>query len=206
MYPRSLGSSAIVQLTCWLVVSALTGLSGGAEPEGNETNNAAIENESIIADDELRSREREFLRAASAYYREGQFGKALEATQRLAAVRKRLLGDKHPSYAACLNNLGELYRLQARYREAEAAFKEETRILRATSDEGRLQYALTLNNQGLLYIEMAEYEAAESLLGEAIALLKMVRGEDDAEYALALNNQGLLYRMTGDTGRGVAFP
>jgi tetratricopeptide (TPR) repeat protein len=39
-------------------------------------------------------------------------------------MRKRLLGDEHPSVATSLNNLAFLYRSQGRYNEAEALYIE----------------------------------------------------------------------------------
>ncbi len=43
-------------------------------------------------------------------------------------MRKRLLGDKHPSVAISLNNLAELYSSQGRYEEAEPLFLQALAI------------------------------------------------------------------------------
>jgi tetratricopeptide (TPR) repeat protein len=43
-------------------------------------------------------------------------------------LRKRLLGDKHPSVAISLNNLAELYSSQGRYEEAEPLFLQALAI------------------------------------------------------------------------------
>lgn len=121
--PRERGF-AVAQLTCWLVALILAGHSGGEALAEDKAAATSIGSETTVAGDEpasrsveeLRSRERELLRTAAALHREGQFGTAVDATRELTAVRKQLLGEKHPGYAACLNNLGELYRLRGQYR------------------------------------------------------------------------------------------
>jgi hypothetical protein len=72
--------------------------------------------------DELRAQERHLILTSSIQHRAGNFVQALNSTRELTAIRKHTLGEKHPRYAASLNNLGELYRLLGQYHESESAF------------------------------------------------------------------------------------
>jgi tetratricopeptide (TPR) repeat protein len=53
------------------------------------------------------------------------------------AIREKVLGPEHPDVAQSLNNLGELYRIQGRYAEAEPLLKRalaiRERVLGSTS-------------------------------------------------------------------------
>ncbi|MCA2506114.1 MAG: tetratricopeptide repeat protein [Microcystis sp. M54BS1] len=53
-----------------------------------------------------------------------QFNLYLEALD----LRKRLLGDNHPSVASSLNNLAKLYYSQGRYKEAEPLYLQALAI------------------------------------------------------------------------------
>jgi len=52
------------------------------------------------------------------------------------ALRKRLLGDKHPDVADSLNNLAALYKFTRRYSEAEPLFQQALAICEHTLGVG----------------------------------------------------------------------
>jgi len=58
-------------------------------------------------------------------------------------IEKSVLGEKHPSYAATLGNLGSLYQNQARFKEAEN-FSIMPWILKKCLGEKHPSYATTL--------------------------------------------------------------
>ncbi len=59
-------------------------------------------------------------------------GEAEPMYQQALALRKRLLGDKHPDVADSLNNLAALYKFTRRYSEAEPLFQQALAICEHT--------------------------------------------------------------------------
>jgi len=66
-------------------------------------------------------------------------------------IEKSVLGEKHPSYAATLGNLGSLYQNHARFKEAEEFFNNALDIEKNVLGEKHPSYATTLANLGSLY-------------------------------------------------------
>ena len=63
-----------------------------------------------------------------AYLYEGKYDLATDALQQSLEMRKKLLGDSHPSVAISLNNLAGLYQSQGKYAQAEPLYQQALSI------------------------------------------------------------------------------
>ena len=78
-------------------------------------------------------------------------------------IRRTALGERHPDYAASLNNLAGLYRAMGRHAEAEPLYLQAMEIRRTALGERHPDYAASLNNLAGLYRAMGRHAEAEPL-------------------------------------------
>ena len=126
-----------------------------------------------------------------------QFADAEPLLQKAVEIGRTTVGERHPDYAASLNNLGGLYRETNQRDKAVPLFQEAMEIRRDVLGERHPLYAASLNNMGLLYRELGELDAAEPLLRRATEIRREALGERHPDYAASLNSLALLYRETG---------
>jgi tetratricopeptide (TPR) repeat protein len=135
---------------------------------------------------------------AAALHRGGRFREAVRADRQALAIYKEVLGEKHPLYAASLNNLAELYREMVDHARAEPLYRQALAIWKEALGEKHPLYATSLNNLALLYQAMGDYARAEPLCRQSLAIRKEALGEKHNQYATSLNNLALLYFTMGD--------
>jgi tetratricopeptide (TPR) repeat protein len=114
-------------------------------------------------------------------YHQGRYSEAAEVAEEALAVAEKTFGPGHPLVATSLNNLGELYRLQGSYTEAEALY----------------MVATSLNNLGELYRLQGSYTEAEALYKRALKIREKALGPDHPHVAASLNNLAVLYKAQG---------
>ncbi len=99
--------------------------------------------------------------------------------------------------ASLLNMLGELYRLQGRYSEAEPLLKRSLEMREKKFGADDLKIAESLNNLAALYSNLQRYDEAETLLKRSLAILENTLGPDHLSVARSLNNLASIYRILG---------
>jgi tetratricopeptide (TPR) repeat protein len=62
------------------------------------------------------------------YESQGRYAEAEPLYKEALAIKAKVLGKEHPSYATSCNNLAELYESQGRYAEAELLRKEAQKV------------------------------------------------------------------------------
>ncbi|MFO0823205.1 MAG: CHAT domain-containing tetratricopeptide repeat protein [Gemmataceae bacterium] len=123
----------------------------------------------------------------------GEYRKARELAEKGLAIRRDILGAKHPFYALSLNNVGFLYSQQSLYSMAAPLYKEALAIRKEVLGEKHPSYTVSLNNLAFLYEAQGLVVKAEPLYKESLAIRKEVLGEKDPDYAVSLNNLAALY-------------
>jgi serine/threonine protein kinase/tetratricopeptide (TPR) repeat protein len=108
-------------------------------------------------------------------------------------------GREHPATAKAIGNLGELYRKQGRFEDAEPLLLEALELKRRLLAENDVSLAIAINNLGLMYRDWGRPENAEPLLDEALDLERRYRGEDDVGTLTAIHNLALVYEDLGRT-------
>jgi len=106
-------------------------------------------------------------------------------------------GRGHPNTAKAVGNLGELYRKQGRFDEAEPLLVEALAMKRRFLPEDDVSLAISINNLGLMYRDWGRPGDAEPLLQEVLELERRHRGEDDVGTLTGIHNLALVYQDLG---------
>ena len=78
-------------------------------------------------------------------------------------LKTTLYGSKHPSYAATLNRIANLYADIGNVAQAQAMYTEALNIRAQSLGKEHPDYAATLNNLAVLFKGMRDYTSAEKL-------------------------------------------
>ncbi|MDM8556859.1 tetratricopeptide repeat protein [Desulfococcaceae bacterium HSG7] len=147
------------------------------------------ENETLLA---------EYLKKqGDALYYAGKYTQAEASLKRSMKIRERVLGSRHPDFAAYLNNLAELYRTQGRYEAAEPLYKRSLAIMENVLGKEHPSLATTINNLAGLYEAQGRYEEAEPLYKCSLAIKEKILGTEHPSFAATLSNLAGLYEAQG---------
>ena len=114
-------------------------------------------------------------REVVSLYRQGNFEEALARCTETCDVAKRELGEEHPEFASCINNLASIYEVRGEYGKAEPLFKQSLEISKKVHGENDPDFALGLNNLANLYSETGRYAEAEPLYLRALEIIRAGR-------------------------------
>src|SRR6266851_1961405 len=106
-----------------------------------------------------------------------------------------LLAERHKLPLKSLNNLGEVRRLQGRYKEALCYY---TQCAEWATKAGVARHEImTCNNMGLVHLSLQDFEQARDLFDRALMLNKPLRKRFSA--VLSLIGKGLTFELQGAT-------
>jgi len=91
----------------------------------------------------------------------GDYARAEPLYRQALEIRRKVLGEQHPDYAASLNNLAVLYESMDDYARAEPLYRQALEIRKTALGEAHPYYATSLNNLAVLYHSMGDYARAE---------------------------------------------
>jgi len=128
---------------------------------------------------------------------QGKYGEAIPLAEQALAIRRRVLGERHPDVAAGLNSLALLYQAQGRYAEAEPLYQRSLQIAETQLGKDHPNFAISLNNLAGLYRDQGRYAEAEPLYQRSLQIRETQLGKDHPDVALSLNNLAVLYRDQG---------
>ncbi len=131
------------------------------------------------------------------FQNEGKYPQAIQLSERILQVHKRIMGKEHPGYAQSLNNIGVLHESMGFYERAEPLLLEAKTIRGKVLGKEHPDYATSLNNLAMLYQYMGSYERAEPLHMEAKTIREKVLGKEHPDYAISLSNLATLYMHKG---------
>lgn len=130
--------------------------------------------------------------------RQGELARAAELGERVVSIRQMLLGERHPSYAASLNNLAFVYDEMGDYARAKTLYVEALRTQESLLSAHHPQYARNLNNLAGLYQSVGEYPKAARTYQQVCQIFESVLGGKHPDYATSLNNLGGVYDSMGN--------
>ncbi len=152
---------------------------------------------SVIAQsDELAEAER-LNEQAVQLYKQGKYDEAIPLAEQALAIRRKVLGQDHPSVATSLNNLAALYESQGRYREVEPLYRKALEMRQRLLGNEHPDVAASLNNLAALYALQGRYSEAEAFYRKALEMNKRLLSSEHPNMAASLNNLALLYDSQG---------
>ncbi|MBI4853195.1 MAG: tetratricopeptide repeat protein, partial [Acidobacteria bacterium] len=132
------------------------------------------------------------------YTDKGDYSKAEPLLIQALEIRKKALGENHPSTTSSMNNLASLYNDKGDYSKAEPLLIEALRIHKKALGENHPSTATSMSNLAFLYYRKGDYSKAEPLLIQALEIRKKALGENHPDTATSINNLALLYYRKGD--------
>ena len=135
-----------------------------------------------------RERSKTLTDLADAHYYAGHVAAADSLSRLALAVDRRLNGDRHPSVASDLMNLGQFARDLGRTAEAERHYREAYEIYRAWWGEEHFETASALSSLGGVLVDENKLDEARAALDRALAIRERIYGPDHPKVALTLND------------------
>lgn len=121
----------------------------------------------------------------------GNTTEALKYMQDVVTIRRRVLGEMHPSTCASLINLGAMFHWCRRYDESESSYRLALRGYESFTD-GHPKIADILTRLGYLGIERSRWGEAETLFLRAIDIRRRMLGESHIETVASYLALGLV--------------
>ena len=126
-----------------------------------------------------------------------KYAEARPLIERLAEMRRRLLGDKHLLTVEAIRASARLFDLEGKYREAVPLYRQVCDLRKSMLGANHPEFAAGLFDLAWAFRDLEDYPNAEKLLRQAIEIEKSSLGEHNADYAQSLMSLGTLYRRCG---------
>lgn len=134
-----------------------------------------------------------------------QFKEAAEKSERALAIRRQLLGARHPDVAQSIERLGIIAYYQGDYANAEKLVAEALDIREATLGPDHLDVAESLSDLASMSLVRGDYVRPEALFLRALAIYEKAPASSSADVQVlsadVFNNLGLLYSRRGNNER-----
>jgi tetratricopeptide (TPR) repeat protein len=117
---------------------------------------------------------RSLLQEANSLFFQGKFEAGLVPAKKALELAESEHGPRHPTVAASLNRLAELYRVLGQFAAAEPLYKRSLAIRERARGPDSPEVAQSLNNLAELYSMQRQYAAAEPLFKRALAIRERV--------------------------------
>jgi tetratricopeptide (TPR) repeat protein len=127
----------------------------------------------------------------------GDYQKALELAQTVRDLRKEVLGEEHPDYAASLNNVAVCLQLLGRLSETLPAFEAVLALRQRLFPADHPELANSLNNVAFSLKALGRWPEALPKYEAALAMLQRLHGGDHRHVALAMNNVAACLEFVG---------
>ncbi len=131
-------------------------------------------------------------------YHAGQPSRALPLARKALALRKPVLGERHPLYATTLHNVAANLSALGDHKAALPLFQQALALRKDLLGERHPSCGNTLDNLASLHQDMGDHKSALPLFKQSLAIIREARGVRHPDYALCLNNLGALYMAMGD--------
>jgi CHAT domain-containing protein/Flp pilus assembly protein TadD len=129
------------------------------------------------------------------YYQQGLFKEALPLAEKAWNLRKKILGEKHPSTLTSLNYLALIHRELGHLTEALPLLEKGYRLSKEVLGEKHPDTFNILNNLAIIYINLGHFTEALPLLEKAYRLFSEVLGKKHSATVLSLNSLAMTLAM-----------
>ena len=153
----------------------------------------AAERQDCSPETQLRS-----LQAAHAHFNRAEYTQAERVFRAALGCQRQSLPANHPVIGVTLANLGELERLQLRFKEAERLLTEAQSIQEAGGRTESPAFGSVLLSLASVYKDRKQYHRAEPLARRALRVFENSSGPGSSEVTAALNMLAVLHAESGD--------
>ena len=143
--------------------------------------------------------------AASKYYQEGNYPKALEFYIKALNIEEKVLGKDHPYTATAYGNIGAIYDKMGNYPKALEFCTKALNILEKVFGEDHPKTTIIYNSIGSVYKKMGNYPKALEFYIKVLKTREKILGKDHPDTASSYNGIGYIYSRMGDTTQALDF-
>ena len=136
--------------------------------------------------------------AASKYYQDGNYPKALEFYTKALNIREKVLGKDHPSTANSYNSIGSVYYRMGDYTKALDFYTKALNTREKVLGKDHPNTASSYNSIGSVYYRMGDYTKTLDFDTKALNIQEKVLGKDHPDTVISYNNIGYVYNKMGD--------
>jgi serine/threonine-protein kinase len=183
------------------VAEATTALGKALEEKGEYDKAIEVLNEAVriySARDSVTTELEESMSAlANVHFYAGHYAVSDSLNRRVLTMSRRLHGDRHPSVADDLINLGAIQAEQGNYAEAERYYRQGLAIIEPWYGKDHYRTAGSLTMLGRVLMQESKYEEAVALLERSLAIQERVLGKMHPRVAGTLNELGTAARLDG---------
>ncbi len=139
---------------------------------------------------------------AYSYFELGEYVKAIEFGTQALNIRKQVLGESHPDYAASLSDLAGYYSYLGDYSKAVELGTQALNIRKQALGETHPGYASSLSNVSRYYSDEHNYTKAIKLGTQALNIHKQL-DETHPDYIASLSDLASYYSNSGDDTKAI---
>src|SRR5262249_12744783 len=121
------------------------------------------------------------------------------------AIKEKAGSARSLGIATAQNTMGQVYRAEGKYAEAEQLFKAALTFREQESGSNHLDLAETLADLALVYQAQHRYDETEPLLVRAVAMHREVEGPSNPATAKAINQLAMLSALAGKTAQALSY-
>ena len=143
--------------------------------------------------------------AASKYYQEGNYPKALEFYTKALNIEEKVLGKDHPYTATAYGNIGAIYDKMSNYSKALEFYMKALNISEEKLGKDHPNTTIIYNSIGSAYRNIGNYPRALYFYTKALKTREKILGKDHPDTASSYNNIGSVYDNMGDYPKALEF-
>ena len=143
--------------------------------------------------------------AASKYYQEGNYPKALEFYTKALNIEEKVLGKDHPYTATAYGNIGAIYDKMSNYSKALEFYMKALNISEEKLGKDHPNTTIIYNSIGSAYRNIGNYPRALDFYTKALKTREKILGKDHPDTASSYNNIGSVYDNMGDYPKALEF-
>lgn len=136
-------------------------------------------------------------------FRAGKIGEALQQSERVLAIREKVLPANDPRIAVTLSNMATLQLANKEYEKAEQLYLRALAIYESAGEKGTSGVIDVLDGLILVAATRGKYDKAESLAERLVAVAEKKYQPAHIEMARALMNLAEVHRLQGDNKKAL---
>jgi CHAT domain-containing protein len=136
---------------------------------------------------------------------EGKYAEAEKALKRALEIKEKALGSDHPSVAASLQNLANVYGHEGKHADTESLYKRALAIREKALGVDHPEVASTTVSLANLYHQQGNYALADELYKRALVVKEKALGPNHPEVATVLTALAMLSNDSGKVKDALAY-